>query len=75
MHRRMPVLLAHLLATSFVWIAENVGTYTMTWQYPHQGAGWRMVSLGKFGSWFLLLTLSYALVAIVNRPREPDTMR
>ncbi|MGA2129777.1 MAG: DUF817 domain-containing protein, partial [Xanthobacteraceae bacterium] len=74
-HRRMPVLLAHLLATSFVWIAENVGTYTMTWQYPHQGAGWRMVSLGKFGSWFLLLTLSYALVAIVNRPREPDTTR
>jgi uncharacterized membrane protein YoaT (DUF817 family) len=71
-HRRMPMLLAHVLATSFVWIAENVGTYTTTWQYPHQVAGWRLVALGKFGSWFLLLILSYALVAMVNHPREPD---
>ena len=27
------------------------------------------VSLGKLGSWFLLLLISYALVAMVNRPQ------
>jgi uncharacterized membrane protein YoaT (DUF817 family) len=68
-HRHMPLLLANFLAASFVWIAENVGTFTMTWQYPHQVSGWALVSLGKFGSWFLLLILSYALVALVDRPQ------
>jgi uncharacterized membrane protein YoaT (DUF817 family) len=28
------------------------------------------VSLGKLGSWFLLLLISYALVTIVNRLEE-----
>jgi uncharacterized membrane protein YoaT (DUF817 family) len=68
-HRHMPLLLANFLAALFVWIAENIGTFTMTWQYPHQVPGWALVSLGKFGSWFLLLILSYALVALVNRPQ------
>jgi uncharacterized membrane protein YoaT (DUF817 family) len=43
---------------------------TKTWLYPHQMAGWSAVSLGKLGSWFLLLIISYALVAIVNRPQK-----
>jgi uncharacterized membrane protein YoaT (DUF817 family) len=32
--------------------------------------GWSPVSLGKFGSWFLLLVISYAMVALINRPQE-----
>jgi hypothetical protein len=28
-----------------------------------------LVTLGKLGSWFLLLIISYALVTIINRPR------
>jgi uncharacterized membrane protein YoaT (DUF817 family) len=67
-HRPMPLLLAAFLVALFVWIAENVGTITKTWLYPHQLTGWQAVSLAKFGSWFLLLFLSYALVAFVNRP-------
>jgi uncharacterized membrane protein YoaT (DUF817 family) len=67
-YRQMPLLLACFLTAVFVWIAENIGTATKTWTYPHQAVGWSMVSLGKLGSWFLLLFLSYALVAIVNRP-------
>ncbi len=69
-HRRMPLLLGLFLVALFVWIAENLGTVTKTWLYPHQMAGWSAVSLGKLGSWFLLLIISYALVAAVNRP-EP----
>ena len=69
-YRRMPLLLACFLTALFVWIAENVGTLTKTWLYPHQMAGWSAVSVGKLGSWFLLLMISYALVAAVNKP-EP----
>ena len=69
-HRHMPLLLACFLHALFVWFAENVGTFTRTWAYPHQLAGWSPVPLAKLGSWFLLLIISYALVALVNRPRE-----
>jgi len=71
-YRRMPLLLACFLTALFVWIAENVGTLTKTWLYPHQMAGWSAVSVGKLGSWFLLLMISYALVAAVNKPEPLD---
>ena len=70
--RRMPMLLAALLAALFIWLAENIGTYTQTWLYPAQRAGWSMVGLPKLGSWFLLQIVSYALVALVRRPQPPD---
>ena len=69
-HRRMPMLLAAGLTAVFIWIAENVGTFTAAWIYPHQRAGWSPVSIGKLGAWFLLMILSYAMVAAVNRPVE-----
>jgi uncharacterized membrane protein YoaT (DUF817 family) len=68
-YRRMPLLLGLFLVALFIWIAENLGTLTRTWLYPHQMAGWSAVSPGKLGSWFLLLLISYALVAMVNRPQ------
>jgi uncharacterized membrane protein YoaT (DUF817 family) len=71
-YRRMPLLLACFLTALFVWVAENVGTLTKTWLYPHQMAGWSAVSVGKLGSWFLLLMISYALVAAVNKPEPLD---
>jgi uncharacterized membrane protein YoaT (DUF817 family) len=68
-YRRMPLLLGLFLVALFIWIAENLGTATKTWLYPHQMVGWSAVSPSKLGSWFLLLLISYALVAIVNRPQ------
>ena len=35
-------------------------------------AGWSLVPAAKLGSWFLLLRISYALVAIVNRLKAID---
>jgi uncharacterized membrane protein YoaT (DUF817 family) len=67
--RRMPLLLGLLLVTAFIWLAENIGTFTQTWLYPSQRSGWSMVSVGKFGSWFLLLIISYTLVALIKKPR------
>jgi len=68
--RSMPMLLGLLLVTLFIWFAENIGTLTKTWLYPNQRSGWSMVSAGKFGSWFLLLIISYTLVALIKKPRS-----
>jgi uncharacterized membrane protein YoaT (DUF817 family) len=68
--RRMPLLLGLVLVSLFIWLSENIGTYTKTWLYPAQHLSWSAVSLGKLGSWFLLLIISYTLVSLINRPRE-----
>jgi uncharacterized membrane protein YoaT (DUF817 family) len=71
--RWMPMIVAGLLTAFFLWIAENIGTATGTWLYPGT-VGWHPVSLQKFGSWYLLLTISFVLVSLVNRPRPPDAV-
>jgi uncharacterized membrane protein YoaT (DUF817 family) len=70
--RHMPVLVATLLVALFIWIAENVGTYSRAWIYPSQKDGWAMVSLAKLGSWYLLMIISVVLVTLVNRPKSVD---
>ncbi|TNE66649.1 MAG: DUF817 domain-containing protein [Alphaproteobacteria bacterium] len=69
---RMPVLLALFLGAFFIWVAENVGTFAGAWLYPNQLHGWSLVPLSKFGSWFLLMILSGALLTLVQKPKpEP----
>jgi uncharacterized membrane protein YoaT (DUF817 family) len=68
-HRSMPLLLGLALVSLFIWLSENIGTFTRTWLYPAQSHGWAMVQPSKLGSWFLLLIISYTLVSLVNRPR------
>jgi uncharacterized membrane protein YoaT (DUF817 family) len=67
--RSMPLLLGLFLVSLFIWLSENVGTFTRTWLYPSQQHGWAMVSFAKLGSWFLLLIISYTLVSLINAPR------
>jgi uncharacterized membrane protein YoaT (DUF817 family) len=61
-HRWMPLLVGFGLVALFIWFAENLGTFAGAWLYPHQRGGWSMVPPAKFGAWFLLMLLSYALV-------------
>src|SRR5215470_13883509 len=68
-HRRMPLLVGFALVALFIWIAENVGTFTAAWMYPNQRHGWELVTTSKLGAWFLLMIISYVLVALVNRPQ------
>lgn len=65
-HRSMPLLMAAVLTAGFIWLAENIGTFTAAWIYPSQKNGWHVVSPAKFGSWFLLMIISYTLVAALN---------
>jgi uncharacterized membrane protein YoaT (DUF817 family) len=68
-HRRMPLLLGFVLVALFIWFAENIGTATGTWLYPSQLSGWSMVPIAKLGSWFLLMIMSYVMVAAVHGPQ------
>lgn len=66
-HRRMPLLLGFGLVALFIWLAENVGTYSKAWLYPAQRHAWSMVPVGKLGAWLLLMIISYVLVSAVHR--------
>ncbi|MCX5513593.1 DUF817 domain-containing protein [Kaistia algarum] len=64
--RRMPLVVAFLLIALFIWFAEVIGTASATWSYARTG----LVSPAKFGSWYLLMILSYVLVLLVHPPRS-----
>lgn len=65
-HRRMPLLLGWFLVALFIWFAENIATYAGIWLYPSQGAEWHVVPLSKLLAWFLLMILSFVLVALTH---------
>lgn len=77
-HRRthsMPLLVAFLLITFFIWLAENIGTMTKTWLYPSQMTTWQPVSLQKYGSWFLLMIISFVLIELLHYFRQSRIAR
>lgn len=69
---RMPLVMAFLLVASFIWVAENIATWSGAWLYPDQLDGWNMVSPGKLPAWFLLMIISVVLVAWVYKPLQPE---
>jgi len=71
-HRSMPLLLGFLFVASFIWFAENIGTFAGAWAYPDQSAGWKLVPLAKLGSWYLLMIISFVLVSLMTPVAAPD---
>lgn len=69
---RIPLLLAFLLVAFFIWLAENIATWSNAWLYPSQVGGWHPVSLTKLTSWFLLMIISVVLVTWISPPQPPD---
>ncbi len=69
--RRMPLLLGLGLTALFIWLAENLATFSHAWLYPAQRHGWRIVAPEKLGSWLLLAIISFVLVSLVQPPRQP----
>ena len=72
-HRPMPLVVGFLLVALFIWFAENIGTFARAWAYPGQEDGWHPVSLSKLGSWYLLMIISFVLVAAVHRGSQWGT--
>lgn len=69
---RMPLVLAFALVALFIWLAENIGTYSGAWLYPDQVDGWQLVPVTKLVAWFLLMIISVVLVTWVYPPRRPE---
>ena len=69
-HRWMPLPVGWLLVALFIWFAENISTFSRAWIYPNQQHGWALVHPGKLGAWYLLMYISFVLVATVHRPSE-----
>jgi len=67
---RMPVALSFVLIGFFIWIAENIATFFGAWRYPDQTDAWRLVHTGKMSSWFLLVIVSFLIVATLKRVKE-----
>ncbi len=64
--RWMPLNLGFLLIAFFIWVAENISTYLGAWQYPDQVHVWKVVSTQKITSWFLMVIISFILVAYLK---------
>ncbi|MBH0117964.1 DUF817 domain-containing protein [Salinibacterium sp. NG253] len=71
---RMPILVSFVLVAVFIWIAENVATWSNAWVYPNQSEGWELVSIAKLGSWLLLMIVSVVLVTWVEKPQPPEAI-
>ena len=64
--RWMPLNLSFLLIAFFIWVAENISTYLGAWKYPDQIHEWTLVSTQKVTSWFLMVIISFILVAYLK---------
>ncbi len=74
-HRSMPLLLGWFLVALFIWFAENIATFANIWIYPNQANGWQMVSLSKLTSWYLLMLLSFVMVALVQGIKNTSSLK
>ena len=68
--RFMPMNLAFLLIAFFIWIAENISTYLGAWKYPDQVHVWTVVSTNKITSWFLMVIISFIIVAYLKHYKK-----
>lgn len=75
----MPLIVGFALVAFVVWLAENIGTLSTAWLYPSQHEGWQIVGVEKWGSWFLLMIISFIMIDILRiafqrtgRRRRPD---
>ena len=66
----MPLALSFVLIGFFIWIAENIATFFGAWAYPDQTVAWRLVHTGKMSSWFLLVIVSFLIVATLKRVKS-----
>jgi uncharacterized membrane protein YoaT (DUF817 family) len=67
---QIPLTLGFILIAFFVWIAENIGTFYGAWIYPLQIHAWQAVSTQKITSWFLMVIISFIIVAYLKHIKE-----
>ncbi len=60
--RHMPLVAGFALVALFIWLGENISTYSSVWLYPTQRVHWHVVGVQKLGSWLLLMVISFTMV-------------
>ncbi len=68
--RWMPLNIGFMLVAFFIWIAENISTLLGAWQYPDQVHVWNAVSASKITSWFLMVIISFIIVAYLKHYKK-----
>ncbi|WP_409438214.1 DUF817 domain-containing protein [Scandinavium sp.] len=63
---KMPLLVAFALIGFFIWLAENMGTFFGVWRYPNQLGAWATVHVGKWGSWTLLVMMTFTITLFLK---------
>jgi uncharacterized membrane protein YoaT (DUF817 family) len=66
----MPLSLSFILIGFFIWVAENISTYLGAWQYPEQVQTWHFVSPEVATSWFLMIIISFILIAYLKHVKQ-----
>lgn len=72
---RMPLLLGFVFIALFIWLAENIATFSRAWLYADQLQTWHVVSLQKIGSWFLLMIISFIMIDLLHHIRTRRSRR
>lgn len=72
--RWMPLNVGFVLTAFFIWIAENISTFFGAWQYPDQIHVWNVVSANKITSWYLMVIISFIIVAYLKHYKK-DVLR
>ena len=72
--RWMPLNIGFILIAFFIWVAENISTFLGAWKYPDQIHVWGVVSTNKVSSWFLMVIISFILVAYLKHFKK-DVLR
>jgi uncharacterized membrane protein YoaT (DUF817 family) len=68
--RWMPLNVGFILTAFFIWVAENISTFLGAWQYPDQVHVWTAVSTNKITSWFLMVIISFIIVAYLKHYKK-----
>jgi len=67
---KIPTVVAFMLISFFIWLAENISTFFNAWQYPDQVEKWTIVGFGKISSWFIMVAIQVVLVANLKRIKK-----
>ncbi len=64
--RAVPLTVYFLIIGFLIYLAENISTYFGAWKYPYQLDHWTFVAPHKVTSWFLLVIISFLIIASVK---------
>ncbi|HVT75175.1 MAG TPA: DUF817 family protein [Candidatus Paceibacterota bacterium] len=65
-------LFTNALLASFIWLAEQIGTFARAWVYPYQKIGWQPVSFHTFTSWYMLLIFSFIIISLLYKREDKN---